>query len=113
MALRHDGASLVVLRWVLVVVGKLSFVFRRFLGISLISLVPLVPWWGWSWRLSFPIVLEVFKGVPSLPQTSYQPLGMSSGNDNNRRLGVCPCGCPNREIGFVACVRVVRSCARV
>ena len=39
------------------VVGKLSFVIRRVWGISLVSLVPLVPRLGWSRVLSLSLFL--------------------------------------------------------
>ena len=63
--LRDDGASLVLVGWIVVVVGKLSFVFRRALGISFVFLVPLVPRCGWSWPpVVFRVFCKDFKGRP-------------------------------------------------
>jgi hypothetical protein len=60
-------------------IGKLSFVFRWVLGISLVCLVPLVPRFRWSRWLSFS---SCFAGVlrdPLPPKPPYQPLGWSYG----------------------------------
>jgi hypothetical protein len=53
--LRDDGASLVLPAWVLVGIGKLSFVVRRTFGISLVPSVRLVPRCRWSRWPSFSL----------------------------------------------------------
>jgi hypothetical protein len=49
--------------------GKLSFVFRRVLGISLVCLVPLVPRFRWSRWFLFSVCFAGLRDPPP-PQTS-------------------------------------------